>query len=70
MTTQTKVRAPGRLDSLVLRHGLAEIELQPGDGVPTERIAKAVLINGPLASDWLNRYADPQKRHIRPGQGR
>jgi hypothetical protein len=52
----------------VLRNGLAELNVKPGDYVPTQRVAMAVRITPALAQDWLNRYADPQRRHIRPAK--
>jgi hypothetical protein len=49
-----------------MRNGLYEYALKPGQPVPTEHVVKAVKITPALAQDWLDRYADPLKRHIRP----
>lgn len=51
-----------------IRNGLAELRIKPGDHVTTERVAMAVHITPELAQDWMDRFADPQKRHIRPAK--
>jgi hypothetical protein len=58
----------GASRGVTLRNGLAELRIKPGDYVPTGRVAMAVHITPAIAQDWLNRYADPNKRHIRPAK--
>ena len=52
----------------LLRNGIAELSIKPGQPIPTERVAKAVHITPALAQDWLDRYADPDRRNIRPAR--
>lgn len=46
--------------------GLAILPLKPGQDVPSTPGVYAVEVSPALAQDWLNRYADPKKRSIRP----
>jgi hypothetical protein len=75
MTASTPVKAraksgPAHVTStpVTLRNGLAEVDIQPGDTIPTERVAKAVFVSQALAADWLGRFSDPDRRFIRPAK--
>lgn len=53
-------------EALPTRNGLVEFKALPGSPLPTEHVVKAVHITPALAQDWLDRFADPMKRYIRP----
>jgi hypothetical protein len=48
------------------RFGLVILNIAAGDPIPAHRSVHAVRITPALAQDWLNRYADPKKRKVRP----
>ena len=48
--------------------GLAVLNIKPGQALPATPGTYAILVSPTLAQDWLNRYADPKKRVIRPAR--
>jgi hypothetical protein len=48
--------------------GLEVLDLKPGDPLPGETKKVSVLVTPQLAADWIHRFADPKKRHVRPSK--